>query len=65
MIDAAGPWTATTVYDVAQNGGDSRTLFALYVGDWDPSGLYMSERDLPDAIAKYGLDPAKPNPATV
>lgn len=26
----------------------------LYVGDWDPSGLYMSEADAPGRIAKYG-----------
>ena len=28
----------------------------LYVGDWDPSGLCMSERDLPDRLARYGGD---------
>src|SRR5262249_27977828 len=28
-------------------------LIGLYVGDWDPSGLYMSERDLPDRLEKY------------
>jgi hypothetical protein len=26
----------------------------LYVGDLDPSGLYMSEADLPKRFAKYG-----------
>lgn len=26
----------------------------LYVGDWDPSGLSMSEVDLPSRIAEYG-----------
>jgi hypothetical protein len=31
---------------------------ALYVGDWDPSGLYMSEIDLPKRLLKYG-DPAR------
>jgi hypothetical protein len=46
---------ATTVYDVAQND-DGRELIALYVGDYDPSGLYMSEHDLPDRLAKYGGD---------
>jgi hypothetical protein len=44
---------ATTVYDVAQDY-DGRPLVVLYVGDWDPSGLCMSEQDLPDRIAKYG-----------
>jgi hypothetical protein len=27
---------------------------ALYVGDWDPSGLWMSERDLPERLVRYG-----------
>jgi len=31
-------------------------LIVLYVGDYDPSGLYMSEHDLPDPLAKYGGD---------
>jgi hypothetical protein len=44
---------ATTVYDVAQ-GGDGRELMAIYVGDYDPSGLYMSEADLPTRLDKYG-----------
>jgi hypothetical protein len=44
--------SATTVNDVAQD--DERPLTALYVGDYDPSGLYMSEHDLPDRLEKYG-----------
>jgi hypothetical protein len=44
---------STTIYDVAQDG-DGRPLIVLYVGDYDPSGLYMSERDLPERLAKYG-----------
>lgn len=46
---------ATSVYDIAQDG-DGRNLIALYVGDYDPSGLYMSAQDLPDRLAKYGGD---------
>jgi hypothetical protein len=46
---------ATTVYDVAQDD-DGRPLIVLYVGDYDPSGLCMSEHDLPDRLAKYGGD---------
>ncbi len=46
---------ATTIYDVAQDG-DGRPLHVLYVGDHDPSGLCMSEHDLPERIAKYGGD---------
>ena len=46
---------ATTIHDVAQDD-DGRDLIVLYVGDYDPSGLYMSEHDLPDRLAKYGGD---------
>jgi hypothetical protein len=46
---------ATTIYDVAQDD-DGRQLIVLYVGDYDPSGMYMSEHDLPDRLAKYGGD---------
>lgn len=44
---------ATTVHEVAQDA-DGRPLIALYCGDYDPSGLWMSERDLPNRLAKYG-----------
>src|SRR5262245_57527538 len=44
--------SATAVYDVAQDD-DGRPLVVLYVGDYDPSGMYMSERDLPDRLEKY------------
>ena len=44
--------SATAVYDVAQ-GDDGRPLIVLYVGDWDPSGLCMSEQDLPKRLEKY------------
>ena len=47
--------SATSVYDIAQDD-DGRPLNILYVGDYDPSGLYMSEHDLPERIAKYGGD---------
>ena len=49
-----GSSSATTVNDVAQD--DDRSLIALYVGDFDPSGMYMSERDLPDRLDRYGGD---------
>ena len=38
--------SATEVYNIAQND-DGRPLIALYVGDWDPSGLFMSDRTCP------------------
>jgi hypothetical protein len=31
-----------------------RKGIALYIGDWDPSGLYMSEVDLPGRLRRYG-----------
>jgi hypothetical protein len=46
---------ATTIHDVAEDD-DGRDLIVLYVGDYDPSGLYMSEHDIPDRLAKYGGD---------
>jgi hypothetical protein len=46
---------ATTIHDVAEDD-DGRDLIVLYVGDYDPSGLYMSEHDLPDRLGKYGGD---------
>jgi hypothetical protein len=45
--------SATCAYDIASDN-DDRLLTALYVGDWDPSGLWMSECDLPDRLIKYG-----------
>ena len=33
---------------------DDRDAIALYLGDWDPSGLYMSEVDLPRRLERYG-----------
>jgi hypothetical protein len=44
--------SATSVYDVSQDD-DGRELIALYVGDYDPSGLFMSEEDLPNRLAEY------------
>jgi hypothetical protein len=44
--------SATAIYDVAQDD-DGRDLIALYVGDFDPSGLFMSEEDLPTRLANY------------
>jgi hypothetical protein len=46
---------ATTIHDAAQDD-DGRPLITLYVGDFDPSGLYMSECDLPGRVARYGGD---------
>ena len=47
--------SATVVNEIAQSYDDgSKPLTALHVGDFDPSGLHMSEVDLPERLAKYG-----------
>jgi hypothetical protein len=50
---AHGFSSATSVFDIASSD-ESRPLIALYIGDYDPSGLYMSEEDLPKRLADYG-----------
>jgi hypothetical protein len=45
--------SATVVYDISQDD-DGRPLIILYVGDFDPSGMFMSEVDLPKRFSKYG-----------
>jgi hypothetical protein len=47
--------SATIVHDVAEDN-DGRDLVVLYVGDWDPSGLCMSEVDLPERLERYDGD---------
>jgi hypothetical protein len=47
--------SATNTQETATDS-DRRPLTILYVGDWDPSGLYMSECDLPSRLKKYGGD---------
>jgi hypothetical protein len=47
--------SATSINNIADQTYDrDRPLIALYVGDWDPSGLCMSEKDLPERMARYG-----------
>jgi hypothetical protein len=43
---------ATVVHDIAEDD-DGRPFIIIYVGDWDPSGLWMSERDLPERLIRY------------
>jgi len=47
--------SATVIHQVAaETAGMSNPLVVLYVGDWDPSGLHMSQVDLPRRLAGYG-----------
>jgi hypothetical protein len=48
--------SATSVWGVSNQGNDDRPLIALYIGDWDPSGMCMSEIDLPKRIKEYDGD---------
>ena len=45
--------SATSINDVSQ-GDDSHPLTILYIGDYDPSGMWMSERDIPERVSRYG-----------
>jgi hypothetical protein len=47
--------SATIVHEIAvESQQDPRPLHVLYVGDWDLSGMCMSERDLPERLDRYG-----------
>jgi hypothetical protein len=47
--------SATIAHDLCQDN-DGRELVVLYIGDFDPSGMFMSEEDLPNRFAKYDGD---------
>ena len=47
--------SASVVKIVAQESSKlDEPLLVFYVGDWDPSGLHMSEVDLPKRLQAYG-----------
>lgn len=47
--------SATAINSIAEESTeDHRPMVALYVGDFDPSGMYMSEVDLPSRMERYG-----------
>jgi hypothetical protein len=50
-----GYGSATALHQVAmETRGCEKPLTVLYVGDWDPSGLHMSQVDLPRRLEAYG-----------
>jgi hypothetical protein len=50
-----GYGSATRVHETAEESlRDTRQLVILYVGDWDCSGMHMSEVDLPERLLRYG-----------
>lgn len=48
-----GHGSATAVHGAAEETNATGMLTVLYVGDWDPSGMHMSEMDLPRRIERY------------
>jgi hypothetical protein len=53
FLPVGGFSSATKAHDLAEDD-DGRELIVFYVGDFDPSGLYMSEEDLPRRLSEYG-----------
>jgi hypothetical protein len=53
FLPVHGFTSATAAHDIAKDD-DGRPLYVLYVGDFDPSGMFMSEGDLPARFAEYG-----------
>ena len=50
-----GYGSATSINSIAkETARHEKKLTVLYVGDWDPSGMQMSEIDLPDRLQRYG-----------
>jgi hypothetical protein len=47
--------SSTAIHQAAQESlASDKEWLVLYVGDWDPSGLHMSEVDLPARLGEYG-----------
>jgi hypothetical protein len=54
--------SATAVQEIAHASLTiAQPLVALYVGDWDPSGLHMSEEDLPGRLHAYRVNLCEQN----
>jgi hypothetical protein len=52
-----GYGSATAVYEAARETEQAnKRLTILYCGDWDCSGAYMSEVDLPERLSRYGAN---------
>jgi hypothetical protein len=58
FVPVHGFSSATTAHDIAEDD-DGRDLIVLYVGGFDPSGLFMSEPDLTARFVKYDGDHVK------
>jgi hypothetical protein len=52
-----GHASATALYEAAEESQESPSCIkVLYCGDFDPSGLHMSEVDMPDRLWRYDAD---------
>ena len=50
-----GHASATALHEAAEESNESPSwVQVLYCGDWDPSGLHMSEVDMPERLERYG-----------
>lgn len=47
--------SATSVHEAAEDS-QRQPFTALYVGDYDPSGMHMSEVDLPERLERYDAE---------
>jgi hypothetical protein len=55
FLSLHGYGSTTSAHRVAElSVEDDRPLTVLYIGDHDPSGMDMSERDLPTRLERYG-----------
>jgi hypothetical protein len=55
FLSMHGYGSATSAHDLAAlSRFDKRAVVLLYIGDWDPSGMHMSEADLPGRVERYG-----------
>jgi hypothetical protein len=54
FLSLHGYSSATSAHDLARLSQHSaKDVVLLYIGDWDPSGMHMSEEDLPGRIDRY------------
>jgi hypothetical protein len=49
-----GYGSATALHGIAQETIGTKPLTVLYIGDHDPSGMHMSEIDMPERLYRYG-----------
>src|SRR5262249_25881833 len=49
-----GHGSATALHEAAEESqADGTPRIILYRGDWDPSGMHMSQIDIPERLARY------------